>query len=274
MAIRGKKGLSIGTILLIITVALTLLLTGCSMNVTWLNEAIDNQDYEAFQKYLAYSFALEEKPYPDFFYKIAEWNYKTPLQRACSIGNYQMVKDLVDAGADVNYTEEVAPYSPLMYAVMSSSQENFEIVKFLVCNGASVIYREEDYGHDALCKMVIEEHVPNMVQMMDFLTENGADIYYKDNNQASLLHVAASEGNDQAIRHLLLNYDFDPNATTLNGDTALIFYCRTLSDVPEKETVSLFLEQGADPTIVNQDGKTAYDYALEKGQTEIAELLK
>jgi len=252
-----------------------LMLSSCgSQKINRLNEAIDNQNYEEFQKYLDESLDLEEQPFPDFYYAMSELHYQTPLQRACRVGNYQMVKDLVDAGANVNYTDDVAPYSPLMYAVMSSSQENFEIVKFLVEKGASVTYREEEYGDDALWKIILDDSTPNMEQMIDFLVENGADIYYKDNLNSTLLHHAAGKGNTRAIRFLLQNYNFDINATDGNNDSVLIWYCRSVLHLPNEETVSYFLEQGADPTIVNNDGKTAYDYAVERGFVEIAELLK
>jgi ankyrin repeat protein len=38
--------------------------------------------------------------------------------------------------------------------------------------------------------------------------------------------------------------------------------------------VNILLEYGADKTLVNEDGMTAYDYALETGSTELIELLR
>ena len=42
----------------------------------------------------------------------------------------------------------------------------------------------------------------------------------------------------------------------------------------QAEIIELLLELGADKSIKNNDGKTAYDLALEKGHRELAELLK
>jgi len=38
--------------------------------------------------------------------------------------------------------------------------------------------------------------------------------------------------------------------------------------------LKFLLENGADKSIKDNDGKTAYDYAVENGNTELAELLK
>ena len=68
-------------------------------------------------------------------------------------------------------------------------------------------------------------------------------------------------------------YDFDLNFG-INGDTALICYCRNRYVTANVEDIKILLEHGADKSIVNNEGKTAYDYAVENDFTDIAELLK
>lgn len=52
--------------------------------------------------------------------------------------------------------------------------------------------------------------------------------------------------------------------------TALMFAARDSTP----EMVQLLLDYGADKSMKCSDGKTAYDYAVEFGKEQIAELLK
>lgn len=61
----------------------------------------------------------------------------------------------------------------------------------------------------------------------------------------------------------------DVNDTSV-GMTALMFAARDSTP----EMVKMLLDYGADPSYTDEDGKTAYDYAVEEGHTELAELLK
>jgi ankyrin repeat protein len=185
-----------------------------------------------------------------------------------------MVEDLIEKGADVNWVDYFAPFSPLMCAVTSKSESNIEIVRLLLEHNVDVNYRKEMYDANALYQIMISnETIPNASTMVDLLVENGSDIYYNHKTYGSLLNVACSHHNGEMILHLLKNYEFDPNST-FDGDTALIYYCRGRFARANAEDVKALLEYGADKSIVNDEGKTAYDYAVENGFEEIVELLK
>ena len=60
------------------------------------------------------------------------------------------------------------------------------------------------------------------------------------------------------------------NDTEETGMTALMFAARDSTP----EMVQFLLDYGADKSMKCSDGKTAYDYAVEFGKEQIAELLK
>ena len=85
------------------------------------------------------------------------------------------------------------------------------------------------------------------------------------------LHYAASAGSRQhvAIIALLLENHAYIDATSPNGTTPLMMAAQYGSN----EAVQLLLDEGADPTLKNQLGLTAADFALRVSRTESADKL-
>jgi ankyrin repeat protein len=83
------------------------------------------------------------------------------------------------------------------------------------------------------------------------------------------LHYAASAGSRQhvAIIALLLENHAYIDATSPNGTTPLMMAAQYGSN----EAVQLLLDEGADPTLKNQLGLTAVDFALRVSRTESAD---
>ena len=72
------------------------------------------------------------------------------------------------------------------------------------------------------------------------------------------------------IVKLLLENGADPNIIGNDGRTSLIF----ASKFGCTDVVKMLLKNGADPNIIDNRGKTAYDFALDTGNIEIVKLLK
>lgn len=83
------------------------------------------------------------------------------------------------------------------------------------------------------------------------------------------LHYAASAGSPQHVQiiALLLERHAYIDATSPNGTTPLMMAAHYGSS----EAVQLLLDEGADPTLKNQLGLTAADFALRVNRTESAE---
>ena len=80
-----------------------------------------------------------------------------------------------------------------------------------------------------------------------------------------------SVSNDRIeIVKLLLEQEYCTVNDTSVGITALMFAARDSTP----EMVKLLLDYGADKSIKSTDGKTAYDYAVERGFVELAEIIK
>ncbi|MDD7180256.1 MAG: hypothetical protein SPF67_05890 [Eubacteriales bacterium] len=121
------------------------------------------------------------------------------------------------------------------------------------------------------------------------LLENGADPNYPKlgKEDTNLLPLPLATGysivdlnhtqNAVKIVEMLLEYGADPNVILRRGRTCLI-------DVVELEPkyyneyhyeiVKLLVEYGTDISIKDQDGFTAYDYAVKYNRTELYDLLK
>jgi ankyrin repeat protein len=82
------------------------------------------------------------------------------------------------------------------------------------------------------------------------------------------LHYAAS-GPQASLVALMLKHGAEINAQAPNGNTALMM----AAGYGQEESVTLLLESGADKTLVNEQGKTAQDYARISGREFLVEKL-
>lgn len=83
------------------------------------------------------------------------------------------------------------------------------------------------------------------------------------------LHYAASKGHI-AMMHVLIDNDAYVDAESPNGTTPLMMAAYYASP----NAVKLMLEEGADPTLKNQDGMTALDMAIAKDKALSAQYIR
>ena len=101
------------------------------------------------------------------------------------------------------------------------------------------------------------------------LLENKAEIDAKDNTGNTALIGVCFKGNYHLAK-LLIENGANINAINQLGTTPLIF--ATMYN--RESVIKLLLEKGADTTIKDNDGKSAYQHALEKGFNNLLSLLE
>ena len=137
-------------------------------------------------------------------------NPNKELFLAAHRGELDKVKELLDAGADVNYRNEDS-MTPLMFAV---SGEHLNIVNELIgrgadvtmvdMNGATALHLAASYGNVDILKKIIDTHIAE-----------GDNLNAQDKYGQTALHTAAYSGFVNAVMVLLQN---GADATILDDD--------------------------------------------------------
>lgn len=228
----------------------------------------DNEAY--FDELLKMPLSLDTQPY---LWGLDRVNLP-PLNCACYEGKYEYVVKLVEAGADINNAND-NNRTPLMLALASYEDNRFDIARYLIDHGADVTIEVRPYGTalDYVFSSNSGENYSRQVEEDEynfarFLMDCGADI---ENVSIGHFIIEAARGNnalmvDYLIKEKNVDIDFIGNS---RGYTSLMwavyFNCHNV--------IEYLIENGADLEIVNEDGKTARDIALEKGDSKTLELL-
>ena len=133
---------------------------------------------------------------------------ETPLIEAARNGRVEVVKFLIENGADINLQGE-AWYAPLHCAAQNG---HVKVVKILLENGAEVdrfsnkpLHRTAEIGN---------------IEIAEILLAYGADINTEKGRGFTPLHVAAGWGQAEMVRYLLVR-GANVNPTTGEGITPL-----------------------------------------------------
>jgi ankyrin repeat protein len=203
----------------------------------------------------------------------------TALSVAVNTGNIDVVKLLLDYGANVNI-QDINGFTVIFSAAIKN-----DILKLLITAGADVNIQDK-YGKTAL---FFFENIDNL----RLLIEAGAILDIQDNEGRTALFYADYIGN--AIVELFIEYGADVNIQDKYGKTALFFFenidnirlliyvyavlniqdneGRTALFYTDYEKGSLLLYSGIDPNIQDNDGKTALYYFSKKANLPIVKML-
>ena len=209
----------------------------------------------------------------------------TPIESACVKGNIEIIRMLLDKGANVN--EE--GWSPLILALANEYPDKYQVIKLLLDRGADVgsegqkseILTLISGGYDRRSVYNVqakkEANEEEVYKIFILLINNGASVEYwegaksfQQSYSAMILESTAIQGNLQIMKYLVEEAEYDVNEKLYADDTALI--AATQND--NGKVVEYLLLNGVDKTVKNDDGKTALDIAEEKQYEDIIKLLK
>ena len=177
--------------------------------------------------------------------------YGTALYWACKRGHAEIARFLIDAGAKVNFPKGSA------LLPLSGACENKDpyLVKFLLATGAKANGKDHFYSNSPL-------HFACTGEIARLLLEAGADINAKNEKDDTPIHAAAHAGRAVLVQ-FLVNAGVNPDCRGHVGTTAL-HYASAKGSV---ETVRFLLEAGADVNAKNLIGHDSFDFATHNGIT-------
>jgi ankyrin repeat protein len=227
-----------------------------------------------------------------------EYSGNTPLINALKKNNIEVVKLLLDHGADPN-ARAYGNTAAIFFA------KSLETVKLLISEGVKLNCRKimssqysdnrfkilksisilEDWASWAdlkLIKMALDEHCPITVQVLINAAKNYKNPevfplllkYYKNKEKLNLGEILNNAVDYDNIK-LLLEKGANPNYADNYGRTRLIYSAMSSDrDSEEYKTVKLLLENGANPNIADKQGKTPLIWLMWRvGSVDIAEAL-
>lgn len=216
-----------------------------------LHEAIKRDDLDIFELLLARGAALKT------YYR------DTPLHLAARYGSVDVVKILLDRGADPS-ARDYAGYTPLHEAAMSGRSE---IVSMLLDSGSDLNSKSDDIVQTPLHMAVRNEVIETTIVLL----KHGASLSAMNCAKETPIHLAARYGSAD-ILDKLLNYveeACDLDSRSWNGDTALHMAIRENS----LAKVAMLLEKGADLLVTNAYGRTPIHNAAKYSTPEILDML-
>jgi ankyrin repeat protein len=195
-----------------------------------------------------------------------EYSQQTPLMCAVSSANagVDMIRFLLEHGANVNAVEQESQNTVLGLAVQSG---NLDKIQLILDSGADINYQSPD-GYDVLIHAMYGRDIlqdQNLISTLHLLISRGVAVNGMSSYGESAIKVAAHIGRFDAVK-LLLNAGANPEQL---GWTELM-HAIVFGSL---ELVLLLLEQGADKDVRDCWHRTPWLLSIQVGELPKAKIL-
>ncbi|XP_026364969.3 LOW QUALITY PROTEIN: 2-5A-dependent ribonuclease [Ursus arctos] len=249
--------------------------------------------------------SLQERPTPSSNGRTSVDGDK--LIKAVKDGNINLVQQLLEGGADVNFQDEWG-WSPLHNAVQGDQED---MVDLLLRYGADPCLKKKNeatpfiiagiVGNVKLLRLFLsrgadvnecdangftafmEAAVNGRVEALKFLYENGAKVNLSRRTKQDQKRLrkggttavmdAAENGHVDVLKILLDEMGADVKACDNMGRNALIYAFRSSDDRNLEGITRLLLDHGADVNVRGEEGKTPLILAVEKKHLGLVQML-
>lgn len=209
-------------------------------------------------------------------------NGLTPLALAVRCGNAEIVKLLIDSGADTSVCDDdgcPAVFSLVYYPFRFLEERRFNspifenkcaIIPLLKENLDVPDKRGYTVLMEAMCTTQFGHNRTDAysnVPIAAALIENGADVNAVSNDGTTVLHLAV-RGPEDSLK-ALIKAKANPNVQDNSGNTPLILACKWESE----KKVRMLLRAGADFNIKNNAGESAADLCAARGFQDALEMM-
>lgn len=186
-------------------------------------------------------------------------NRQTALHLAVKNGHHETVNLLVEAGATLSARNEHGQ-TPLHVAALAGYTD----IESLALKGADLEARQED-GQTILHLAAIH----NREKVVRLLLDRGVNQSAKDKTQLTALHLAAQRGHERIVE-LLSKKRGNLLARNTSGQDPLILAAQANG---RESIIRIMVEQGADLTARDVSGRGALEYAAMRGDDAVVRLL-
>ncbi len=195
---------------------------------------------------------------------ISQKNSYTPLLLALRIGaSISVIKTLLDLGADISLETDLG-LTPLMYA---SRYLSLSVIRLLLESGAN-LNEYNDRLQTPLMLALLADREDNL-SVINYLVSNGADVNRLDDCQNTILmYLADASGSKQTCEslqkcaRLLVDKGVNIDAQNIDEESAL-FIASKNNNI---DALSALIELGADVSLLNMFGESALMLAGSKSR--------
>ena len=249
-----KRRIILSSITLLVTILLIISNTPYR-NASKLVNAIKNEDYKRVEQLLKDGVnpnITTTSKTTEFILNIMESSGERPLSVACEVGNLDIVQLLINYGATAEPLKNWG-WSPLREVLFYYQQNDVDIVKLLLENGADPNYHEH-----RLPVFIAAAMQPK--------------VYDKEKRNGTVFAGGYDEDTAKGITQIveILLADKSLNIKTPSGETLLIIAVKSENIY----LVNYLYTAGCDVNIVDNNGKTAYDYAIQSNNKDIISILE